>query len=83
MLPEVERQVKNGKQVAFRADAASGEPEIYAALEERGLKYAIRIPADENLGRDIAELPSRPVGRASVKPLEGYRTSLSGWPLRN
>jgi hypothetical protein len=83
LLPEVERQVQNGKQVAFRADAAFGKPEIYAALEERGLKYAIRIPANENLERDIAELPPRPVGRPSVKPLEEYKTSFSAWPLRN
>ena len=27
----------------FRADAAFAKPEIYEALEERGVKYAIRI----------------------------------------
>ena len=45
-----------GKEVAFRADAAFAKPEIYDALEERGVKYAIRIPANENLQRDIEEL---------------------------
>jgi hypothetical protein len=31
-----------GKEVAFRADAAFTKPEIYEALEERGVKYTIR-----------------------------------------
>jgi hypothetical protein len=47
LLPEIERQQKLGKEVAFRPDAAFAKPEIYEALEERGLKYAIRIPANE------------------------------------
>ena len=63
LLPEIERQQAEGKQVAFRADAAFAKPEIYEALEERGVKYAIRIPANENLERDIAELLTRPPGR--------------------
>ena len=29
------------------------KPEIYVALEERGVKYAIRIPANDSLERDI------------------------------
>ena len=56
LLPEIERQQLMGKEVAFRADAAFAKPEIYEALEERGVKYAIRIPANENLHRDIEEL---------------------------
>jgi hypothetical protein len=47
LLPEIERQQAEGKQVAFRADAAFAKPEIYEALEKRGVKYAIRIPAKE------------------------------------
>jgi len=58
-----------GKEVAFRADAAFAKPEIYEALEERGVKYAIRIPADDSLERDIAELLTRPVGRPRHKPV--------------
>jgi hypothetical protein len=42
LLPEIERQQKLGKEVVFRGDAASAKPEIYVALEERGVKYAIR-----------------------------------------
>jgi Transposase DDE domain group 1 len=73
LLPEIERQQAEGKEVAFRADAAFAKPEIYEALEERGVKYAIRIPANENLERDIAELLTRPSGRPSHKPVIWYK----------
>jgi len=69
LLPEIERQQKLGKEVVFRADAAFAKPEIYEALEERGVKYAICIPANDCLERDIAELLTRPVGRPSHKPV--------------
>jgi hypothetical protein len=49
LLPEIERQQKAGKEVVFRADAAFAKPEIYEALEERGVKYGIRIPANDSL----------------------------------
>ena len=71
LLPEVERQQKLRKEVVFRADAAFAKPEIYEALEERGLKYAIRIPANESLERDIAELLTPPVGRPEPLPSAG------------
>ena len=73
LLPEIERQQATGKEVAFRADAAFAKPEIYEALEERGIKYAIRIPANDSLERDIAELLTRPVGRPSQKPVVWYK----------
>ena len=57
----------------FRADAAFAKPEIYEALESRGVKYAIRISANENLERDVAELLPRPVGRPSHKPIVWYK----------
>jgi len=57
----------------FRADAAFAKPEIYGAPEERGVKYAIRIPANDSLERDIAELLTRPVGRPSHKPVVCYK----------
>jgi len=69
LLPEIERQQKRGKQVVFRADAAFAKPEIYEKSEERGVKYAIRIPANDSLERDIGELLTRPVGRPSHKPV--------------
>lgn len=53
LLPEIERQQKLGKEVVFRADAAFAKPEIYEALEERGVKYAIRIPSNDSLERKL------------------------------
>ncbi len=76
LLPEIERQQRAGKEVAFRADAAFAKPEIYEALEERGVKYAIRLAANDSLERDIAELLTRPVGRPSYKPVIWYKSFL-------
>jgi hypothetical protein len=73
LLPEIERQQRLGKEVVFRADAAFAKPEIYEALEERGVKYTIRIPANDSLERDIAELLTRPVGRPSHKAVVWYK----------
>ena len=73
LLPEIERQQKLGKEVVFRADAAFAKPEIYEAMEKRGVKYAIRLPANENLLRDIEESLTRPVGRPSHKPVVWYK----------
>jgi hypothetical protein len=74
LLPEIERQQTLGKEVVFRADAASAKPEIYEALEEWDVKYAIRIPANENLELHIAELLPRAVGRPSHRPVVRYRS---------
>jgi Transposase DDE domain group 1 len=65
LLPEIERQQKPAK-VVFRADAAFAKPEIYDRLETRGVKYAIRIPSNENLEREIAELLTPPVGKTEL-----------------
>jgi hypothetical protein len=76
LLPEIERQQKLGKEVVIRADAAFAKPEVYEESEERGAKYAIRIPANDSLERDIAELLTRPVGRPSHKPVVRYKSFL-------
>ena len=34
LLPEIERQQRMGKEIAFRADAAFAKPEVYEALED-------------------------------------------------
>jgi DDE family transposase len=49
LLPETERQQRNGKEVALRADAAFAKPEMDETLGQRGVQYAIRIPANESL----------------------------------
>jgi Transposase DDE domain group 1 len=76
LLPEIERQQQQGKDVVFRADAAFAKPELYEALEERDVKYAIRLPSNDNLERDIAELLTRAVGRPSYKPVVRYKSFL-------
>jgi hypothetical protein len=76
LLPEIERQQKLGKEVWFRADAAFAKPDIYEALEERGAKYAIRIPTNDCLMRDIEELLTRPAGRPAHKPVVWYKDFL-------
>src|SRR6516165_2227412 len=74
LLPEVDRQQKQGKDVVVRADAAFAKPEIYEALEERGVKYAIRIPSNDILEREVAELLTRSVGSPSHKPVVWYKS---------
>ena len=73
LLPEVDRQQKQGKDVVVRADAAFAKPELYEALEERGVKYAIRIPSNDTLEQAVAELLTRSVGRPSHKPVVRYK----------
>jgi hypothetical protein len=82
LLPEIERQQELGKEVVFRADAAFAKPEIYEALEERGVKYAIRLPANGSLLRDIEELLDAP-GRTAQSQTRRVvqRLSLSGGQL--
>ena len=76
LLPEIKRQQALGKEVVFRADAAFAKPELYEALEERDVKYAIRLPANDILQRNTTELLTRPVGRPSHKPVVRYKSFL-------
>jgi len=83
LLPEIERQQRLGREVVFRADAAFTKPELYAALEERDVKYAIRLPANDTLERNIRELLTRPVDRPSFKPVVRFKSLLyqaASWP---
>jgi hypothetical protein len=45
-------------------------------LEERDVQYAIRLPANDHLQRNITELLTRPVGRPSYKPVVRYKSFL-------
>jgi hypothetical protein len=74
LLPEIERQQRLGKEVAFRGDAAFAKPELYESVEEREAKYAIRLPANDNLERKVAQLLTRPLGRPSYKPVVRYKS---------
>jgi hypothetical protein len=74
LLPEIERQQKQSNDVVVRADAAFAKPEIYEALEKRNVRYAIRIPSNDILEREVAELLRRPVGRPSHTPVVRYKS---------
>ena len=56
----------------FRADAAFAQPDLYEYLEAKGFEYAIRLPANAALLRDIEPLLTRPVGRPSHTPVVWY-----------
>ena len=56
----------------FRGDAAFARPELYEYLEAEGYLYAIRLPANAVLHREIEPLLTRPVGRPSNKPVVWY-----------
>ena len=49
-------------------DAAFAKPEIYDALEQRDVEYAIRIPANKSLELEIEDILFRPRGRPGRKP---------------
>ena len=56
----------------FRGDAGFAKPEVYGFLEIEGYHYAIRLPANDVLHREIQHLMTRPVGRPPVKPIVLY-----------
>ena len=74
LLAELARLKALDIKVAFRGDAAFARPELYEALEEWEVKYAIRLPANPNLERNLTELLKRPVGRPSHRPLVRYQS---------
>ena len=74
LLPIVDRYRRRRQTVVVRADAAFARPEIYEALERRGVRYAIRLPANDVLERQIEDLLTRPRGRPSHAPLVRYRS---------
>jgi Transposase DDE domain group 1 len=67
--PILARYERSGVRRYFRADAAFASPEIYAYLEEHGFLYAIRLPSNQVLAKEIEPLLKRPVGRPPVKPI--------------
>src|ERR687896_417052 len=67
--PVIARYRERGVALYFRADAAFAKPEIYELLELEGIRYAIRLPANQVLQRRIVHLLTRPVGRPPKKPV--------------
>lgn len=70
--PIVERYLKAAVRLLFRADAAFAKPELYDYLETRQIGYAIRLPANEVLQREIAHLLVQPTEWPSRKPIVSY-----------
>ena len=70
--PVVKRYQEKGVRLLFRADAAFAKPEVYEYLESRDTGYAMRLPANEVLQRNIRHLLKRPVGRPPKKPVVRY-----------
>lgn len=74
LLPIIDRYRRRRQRVVVRADAAFARPEVYEALERRGVHYAIRLPANDVLERQVEDLLTRPRGRPSHAPLVRYRS---------
>jgi hypothetical protein len=72
MNPIVERYLREAVRLLFRADAAFAKPEIYEYLESNGIGYAVRLPANEVLQREITHLLARPIEWPSRKPIVFY-----------
>ena len=70
--PIVERYLKLAVRLLFRADAAFAKPELYEYMEARRIGYAIRLPANDVLQREIAHLLVRPTEWPSRKPIVSY-----------
>ncbi len=70
--PIVERYLKEAVRLLFRADAAFAKPELYDYLETRHIGYAIRLPANEVLQREIAHLLVRPTEWPSREPIVSH-----------
>ena len=60
----------------FRGDAAFARPELYEYLELESYLYAIRLPANEVLYREIEPFLTRPVGRPPNRPIVWYHDFL-------
>jgi len=72
--PIVSRYKDTNRKLYFRADAAFASPDVYEYLEEKGILYAIRLKANNNLYREIEHLLTRPVGRPPKKPRVFYHS---------
>ena len=80
--PVIARYRERGIDLYFRADAAFAKPDLYELLEHEGIRYAIRLPANQVLQRRIGHLLTRPVGRPPKKPVvifASFRYQAKGW----
>ncbi|MGB6340959.1 MAG: IS1380 family transposase, partial [Candidatus Aminicenantaceae bacterium] len=86
LLEPIVRRYENKKvRKYFRGDAAFAKPEIYEYLEEKGLLYSIRLPANDVLYDEIKHLLTRSVGRPSRKPVvwfHDFKYQAASWQKR-
>jgi hypothetical protein len=68
------RYDRRGIRKYFRGDAAFANPGVYEYLERHSFFYAIRLPSNEVLQRQIQHLLKRPVGRPPKKPVVWYHS---------
>ena len=74
--PVVDRYLTATVRLLFRADAAFAKPELYDYLESKHIGYAIRLPSNQVLQREIAHLLVRPTEWPSPKPIVSYHDSV-------
>lgn len=74
LKPVVARYRESVERIAFRGDAAFAQPSMYEYLESEGIEYAIRLPANQVLREEIAQLLKRPVGRPALYVQRFYKT---------
>jgi hypothetical protein len=80
--PVIARYGERGIRLYFRADAAFAKPELYELPEAEGIRYAIRLPANQVLQRRTVHLLTRPVGRPPKKPIvsrASFQYQAAGW----
>ena len=70
--PIVRRYRGSGLRMLFRGDAGFARPEIYEYLEEELYEYAIRLPANQTLHREIEALLSQRGNPAPGRPVVIY-----------
>jgi hypothetical protein len=63
---------------ALRADAVFAKPAIYDALEKRGVQYATRMPPNDSLAWEIADLLFRPRDTQAIDRWSGTRVFSTG-----
>ena len=69
LVPVIERYRHLEIRKYFRGDAGFAIPQLYEFLEAEGFTYAIRLPANAVLYREIDHLMKRPGGRPPAEPI--------------
>ena len=75
LVPVIARYRERGLTLHFRADAAFAKPELYELLEAEGIRYAIRLPANEVLQERIGS-PTQASGRPPTEEADGVLRQL-------